>query len=83
MPEQHAEVRALIVGRDPEAAVHVGMTARLVTEESAHKVDPLGRCRRLAPFSHGRSRDLADVTDDDPERLPGRVVVHRPHFHRR
>ena len=62
VPEQHAEVRALVVGRDEEAAVHVGVPARLVAEQPP---DPLGpgstapRSRRsatVAPGSSGRRR---------------------------
>jgi hypothetical protein len=33
MPEQHPEVRPLVVGGDEETAVHVGMAARLVTQQ--------------------------------------------------
>ena len=36
VPEQHAEVGAGVVGRDREAAVHVGVPARLVAQQPAH-----------------------------------------------
>jgi hypothetical protein len=50
-----------------ETAVHVSVPARLVTQQPAYPVDPLGRRRDLAALSHVRTRDLTDVTDNDPE----------------
>jgi hypothetical protein len=81
VPEQHAEGGTLVVGRDDEAAVHVGMAARLVTQQPAQTVDTLRRRGALAPLSHVRARDLPDVTDDDPEWLTGRVVVRCTQVH--
>ena len=39
VPEEHAEVGAVVVGLDQEAAVHVGVAARLVAQQPAHHVD--------------------------------------------
>jgi hypothetical protein len=47
VPKEHAEVGARVVGLDKEAAVHVGVAARLVAEEPAHAIDLVGdRARR-------------------------------------
>src|ERR671914_517372 len=42
VPEQHAEVRTLVVRRHEKAAVHVGVPARLVAEEPPDPVDLVG-----------------------------------------
>jgi hypothetical protein len=54
------------------------MATRLMTEEPAYPVDPFGCRGGLPPLSHVRPRDLAHVTDDDPEWLAGGVVVNCP-----
>jgi hypothetical protein len=53
------------------------MSAWLVTQQPAHTVDALRGRGDLAPLAHIRARDCADVTDDDPKRLTGRVVIRR------
>lgn len=39
VPEQDAEVRAVVVGFDDESAVHVGVPARLVAQDPADPLD--------------------------------------------
>jgi hypothetical protein len=83
VPEEDAEVGAAVVGRHEEAAVHVGVSARLVAE---HAPDDLGRLRRhgrLAPGRHRRPGQLRRPARDDPERLARRVVVRRDDLHGR
>ena len=46
------------VRRHHEAAVHVGVPARLVAEQPPHAVDLLGRRRVLAPLPHRRAGDV-------------------------
>src|SRR5690606_18723671 len=72
VPEQRAEVRAGVVGRYEEAAVHVGVAARLVHQQLAEVVDVGGIG---AAFQDGGARDGGDAAGDDPERLARRVVV--------
>ena len=77
--EHDAEVGAVVVrGRD-EAAVHVGVTARLVDQQVADIVDmvrrPTAALEDRAPF------ELGDPADHDPERLAGGVVVDRFDLH--
>ena len=81
VPEQHAEVGAVVVGRDDEAAVHVGVPARLLDEQPPDAVDGLGPGGVRAPFGHGRARDLERALAHDPERLARRVVVGRLDLH--
>ena len=81
VPEEHAEVGAVVVGRDEEAAVHVGVAARLVAEQPPHRVDLVRGRRVLAPLEHGRAGDLGRARRHDPERLAGRVVVRRADVH--
>ena len=67
MEEDDAEVGTIVVGLDDEAAVHVGVAARLVHEEPPHVVEPL---QRIPPLVEDRraARHL-DSSRDDPERL--------------
>ncbi len=75
MEEDHAEVGALVVGLDDEAAVHVGMATRLVDEELPHMVEV--RRRPPALLEDRGALEWRHSTRHDPERLAGRVVVGR------
>ena len=77
VPEEDAEVGAVVVGRHEEAAVHVGVPARLVAQQPADRLDRLGRGRALAALAHRRAGDRRDPRRHDPERLARRVVVRR------
>jgi hypothetical protein len=44
VPEEHAEVRTFVVGRDQDAAIHVSIASRLFHQELAIRVD-FGRVR--------------------------------------
>ena len=77
VPEQHAEVRAVVVGRHQEAAVHVGVAARLVAQQPPHRVDRAGRGRGSRRSSTVAPGDRGRAAGHDPERLAGRVVVRR------
>jgi hypothetical protein len=60
VPEEHAEVRLRIVRRDLEAAVHVGVAARLMAEQPADGVQasvPLGAHAALRHRGAGQRRD--------------------------
>src|SRR5918992_1022061 len=81
VPEQHAEVRALVVRRHEKAAVHVGVPARLVAEEPPDPVDLVGARGVLTPGGDGLARDLEHILLDDPKRLAGGVVVGRRDLH--
>ena len=67
MEEHDAEIGARVVRLDDEAAVHVGVPARLVDEQPPNVVEPL---ERIAPLVEdgGAARRL-DAARDDPERL--------------
>ena len=73
--EDDAEVGAVVVRLDDEAAVHVGVPARLVDEQPAHVVEPLERVAALVEDRRAARR--FDAARDDPEGLAGRVVVDR------
>ncbi len=84
VPEQHAQVRALVVRRDDEAAVHPAVAARLVREQPADVVQRAGARgggaaagaeRDGAALGDGAARDGRQAGGDDPERLARRVVV--------
>ncbi len=77
--EDDAEIGRRVVRLDDEAAVHVRMAARLVDEKAAYVVEPL---ESVAPLVQDRraTRRL-DAARDDPERLPGSVVVDRANLH--
>src|SRR5579859_1770691 len=75
VPEQHAAVRARIVGGNQEAAIRVGVSTRLMAEKLADGVHRLVGGRPLAALTHAGARYLRDARGDDPERLAGRVVV--------
>ena len=73
MEEDDAEVGAVVVRLDDEAAVHVGVAARLVDEQPADVVEPL---EREAPLVEDRRAfERLDAAGDDPERLAAGVVV--------
>ena len=79
MEEDDAEVGALVLGLGDEAAVHVGVAARLVDEQAADVVDVL---ERVAPLVEDRAAGKrVDAAGDDAERLAGRVVVDRADLH--
>jgi hypothetical protein len=73
--EDDPEVCAVVVRRDDEAAVHVGVAAGLEDEEPADVVEPLERV--APPVEDGRAARLVDAARDDPERLASGVVVDR------
>ena len=76
--EDHAKICTGIVrGRD-EAAIHIGVAARLVDEEASNVVDICGSPQPTLAYS--RTADLRRALDDDPERLTSGVVVDRVHF---
>ena len=73
--EDDAEIGVVVVRLDDEAAVHVGVAARLVDEQPPHVVEPL---ERVAPLVEDRrALRRLDAARDDPERLARRVVVDR------
>ena len=67
--EDDAEVGVVVVRLDDEAAVHVGVPARLVDEQPAHVVEPL---ERVAPLVEDRRADRSD------RRRPSRSGTARP-----
>ena len=71
--EHHAEIGAVVIGRGYEAAVHVGVAARLEHEQATHVIEVLGRI--APPLENRRALQRAHPAGDDPERLAGRVVV--------
>ena len=78
--EDDAEVRFRVLRLDDEAAVHVGVPARLVHEQPPNVVEPVVR---VAPLVEDRRtlRRLYTV-GDDPEWLTRGVVVDRTNFHK-
>lgn len=54
MPAQDAELGAVVVGRDEEAAVHVGVPARLLHQQLPDGVDLRGRLRGGSAVEDGR-----------------------------
>jgi hypothetical protein len=56
-----------------EAAVHVGVSARLVDEQAANVVEVLGRIPAL--LEDRRALERRHTAGDDPKRLAGSVVV--------
>jgi hypothetical protein len=77
VPEQHTEVGAVVVRRDEETAVHVGMASRLVAQQTPDGVDIRAVAGVLAPVRHARAGNLRNARHHDPKRLTGRVVVDR------
>ena len=77
--EDDAEVGFAVVRLDDEAAVHVGVPARLVDEQPTNVVEPVVR---VAPLVEDRRpmRRL-DSARHDPERLAGGVVVDSVQLH--
>ena len=73
--EDDAEVGAVVLGVRDEAAVHVGMSARLVDEQLPHVVQMLER--EAALLENRAPAERLDAAGDDPERLAARVVVDR------
>src|SRR3954454_12650242 len=71
--EDDAEIRALVLRLGDEAAVHVGVPARLVDEQPAQAAEPL---RRVASLLEDRPATEL-LAGDDSERLPRGVVVDR------
>ena len=73
--EDDAEVGTLVLGLGHEAAVHVGVAARLVDQQAANIV---GVFESVAPLVEDRAAEKrVDAAGDDAERLAGRVVVDR------
>ena len=79
MEEDDAEIGAVVVRLDDEAAVHVGVPSRLVDEQPAHVVEPLERVASLVEDRRAARR--VDAARHDPERLARRVVVDRADLH--
>jgi hypothetical protein len=65
--EDDAEVGAVVVRLDDEAAVHVRVAARLVDEEPPNVVEPLERVAALVEDRRAARR--LDTARHDPERL--------------
>jgi hypothetical protein len=73
--KDNPEVGAVVLRLRDEAAVHVGVAARLVDEQPAHAVEVLGR---EAPLLEDRPPlEGRHTARDDPERLTGGVIVDR------
>ena len=83
VPEEHAEVGAVVVGRDEEAAVHVGVAARLVAEQPAHTLGLLRRRGAHPALGDRRAGQRRRALAHDAERLARRVVVRRDDLHAR
>ena len=81
MPEQHAEVGAVVVRRNHKAAIHVGVAARLVAEKPTDPIDLLRARGVLTPRADRHTGNVECGGIDDPKRLTGRVVVSRPDLH--
>jgi hypothetical protein len=71
--EDDAEVGAVVLGLGDEAAVHVGVAARLEDEQPADVVELL--LREAALLEDRGAAKRVDAAGDDPERLAGGVVV--------
>ena len=71
--EDRAEMGALVVAGQHEAAVHVGMAAGLEDEQLADAV--VIAERRRAPLEHRRPLQQRCASGDDAKRLAGGVVV--------
>ena len=79
MEEDDTEIGVAVVRLDDEAAVHVGMSPRLVDEQPPHVIEPL-EC--VAPLVEDRRAVRSiDSAGHDPERLAGSVVVDRADLH--
>ena len=77
--EDGAELCAVVVARQDEAAVHVGVPARLEDQQLA---DPIVIAeRRRATLEHRRPLQQRCAARDDAERLAGGVVVGRLDLH--
>ena len=68
-----------VVRLDDEAAVHVGVAARLVDEQPPHVVEPL-ECVAALVEDRRAVRGI-DSAGHDPERLAAGVVVDRADLH--
>ena len=60
--EDDAEVGAVVVRLDDEAAVHVGVPARLVHEQAPHVVEPVVRVAALVEDRRPRGASTPPVT---------------------
>ena len=78
--EDDAEVGAVVVGLDDEAAVHVSVPARFVHEQAPYVVEPVERVAALV--EDRRPPRCLDAARHDPERLPAGVVVGCADLHR-
>ena len=78
--EDDAEVGVVVVRRAHEAAVHVGVSSRLVDEKLPHVIEVL-RCES-PPLEDRRPLERGDAVRDDPKRLAAGVVVGCPHDQR-
>ena len=79
MEEDDTEIGLAVVRLDDEAAVHVGMSPRLVDEEPAYVVEPLECVAALVEDRRALRR--LDSAGHDPERLARCVVVDGPELH--
>ncbi|GHI25704.1 hypothetical protein Shyd_70750 [Streptomyces hydrogenans] len=84
MPEEDAEVGAVVVGRDDEPAVHPRVAARFLDEEAAQRVQGAGAGGGAgaagadgggAPLGDGVAGGGRQAVGDDPEGFAGGVVV--------
>ena len=74
--EHDAEIGPVVVRRRDEPAVHVGMTAWFVDDESANIIEVVSG--PASPLEDRPTLQLRDAPGHDPERLAGRVVVDGP-----
>src|SRR5262245_61291458 len=78
MPEQHAKVRAVVVGRNDEAPVHVCMPPGLMTQQLPQAVDIWVAGRVRPPVGDVAAWQGDRRVSHDPERLASRVIVNGP-----
>jgi len=77
VPEQDTEICSGVVGRRDEAAVHVGMTTRLETEQLPQPVHCRVGDRPGAPVGDAIARDRDRWFGYDPKGLAPGVIVDR------
>jgi hypothetical protein len=80
VPEQDAELGAVIVGRHDKTPVHVGMPAGFPYEQLTDGVDVCAGLCGGAPFEHGLARNRRCARRHDAERFPRCVVIRRTHW---
>ena len=71
--EEHTDLCLVVIGWHQNAAIHVGMAARLPHQHLAHMVMLLQR--RAASLQNGVARELGVAAHHNAEWLPRRVIV--------